>query len=71
MTHRISSLAIFSVPHVLIAYVPVLKATLPRTSLSFLSSFFEHALIDLQLHYEISSAHLQNVTCPTLIMHSV
>src|SRR5699024_1925065 len=39
MTHRISSLACFFVAHVLIAYAVLLKATLLRTSRSFLSSF--------------------------------
>src|SRR5699024_3271155 len=35
----ISSLACFSVAHVLLSYAVLLKATLPRTSRSFLSSF--------------------------------
>src|SRR5699024_4482490 len=39
MTLRISSLACFSVAHVLLSYAVLLKATLPRTSRSFLSSF--------------------------------
>lgn len=39
MTYRVSLLACFSVPHVLITYVLVLEATLPQTPRSFLSSF--------------------------------
>src|SRR5699024_5246333 len=44
LTLRISSLACFSVPHVLITYVLVLKATLPRTSRSILSSFLKRII---------------------------
>ncbi|MGM0845158.1 MAG: hypothetical protein ACQEUT_09285 [Bacillota bacterium] len=42
---RISPLACFSVPHILVTYVPVLKAGPPRTSWSFLSSI-------LNTHYK-------------------
>ena len=47
MTHRISSLACFSVTHVLVAYVPLLKASPPRTSWSFLFSFLNTHLYSL------------------------
>src|SRR5699024_12448099 len=47
MTHRISSLACFSAAHVLFAYIPLLKATPPRSSRSFLTSI-------LNTHYSCS-----------------